>query len=376
MSRRALANAEYDTRYERRSLVVNRVNIYSILGTLVVGLLVGATPLRAEPAGSQLVPVAGDPLVINGPDKPWSKGISIEKRAAAKELFSKGNELFMQMLFARAAERYTAALGMWRHPAIYFNLGIAQLNLGKDVEARESLEMALKYGQEPLGEKAYQVAQSQLQEVERQLGRIRVICRTPGAEVTLDGAKLFVGAGSYEGWVKAKTHDLTAKRDGYQVEARQVNVSAGDLQEIDLSLFTLIQATDMRRRWSPWVPWGVIGVGGAIAASGGVLFMLASRNVDAFDTDFASLSCAQTHGCSQAQLDNGPNQQLALGRRQQVMAQGAYILGGSLIATGVVLLYLNRPRLTEGPMRAPAKRLTVAPSISGEVLGVSMGLTY
>ncbi|HEX2690676.1 MAG TPA: hypothetical protein VHN14_28865 [Kofleriaceae bacterium] len=141
-----------------------------------------------------------------------------------------GNRLFKIPLFGRAAEQYTAALRQWKHPAFYFNLALAQLNLGKDVEAHDSLEQALKYGEEPLGAERFQEAKKQLQEVERQLGRLHVTCQTLGAEVTLDGVLLFTGPGSYEGWVKAQDHEITAKNPDYLAQARRVTISPGKLR--------------------------------------------------------------------------------------------------------------------------------------------------
>ena len=107
------------------------------------------------------------------------------------ELRVEGNRLFKVPLFAKAAEQYTAAIGKWKHPAFYFNLAVAQLNLGQDVEARDSLEHALHYGEAALGADDFKEAQKQLRELEQLLGRIRITSSTEGAEITIDGATLF-----------------------------------------------------------------------------------------------------------------------------------------------------------------------------------------
>ena len=200
-------------------------------------------------------------------------------------------------LFAQAAEKYTTALSQWKHPGFYFNLALAQLNLGQEIEARENLEKALQHGEEPLGAEEFKEAQKQLQEVERQLGRIHISCQTPGAEVTMDGVTLFTGPGSYQGWAKAKTHELTAKKQGYLSEARRVTVSFGQLQDIELKLVTLSEAEDTSRRWATWKPWSVVAAGSAVAAAGGVLHALAFRNFNAYDKSFSGLECAKSIGC-------------------------------------------------------------------------------
>lgn len=134
----------------------------------------------------------------------------------------------------------------------HLDLALAQLKRGQEIDARENLEHALQHGEESLGAEQFKEAQKQLREVERQLGRIRVSCQLVGAEVMLDGVALFTGPGSYHGWVKAKDHDLTAKKQGYRSEARRVTVSSGELQDIELRLPTLSKATNTSRRWAAW----------------------------------------------------------------------------------------------------------------------------
>ena len=64
----------------------------------------------------------------------------------------------------------------------------------------------------------------------------------------------------------------------------------------------------------------------------------------------------------------------SLGQR---LAIGSYILGGSLIATGTVLLYLNRPHLTEqGTTPRSAAGVTVAPVMSADMLGVLVTVSH
>jgi tetratricopeptide (TPR) repeat protein len=301
----------------------------------------------------------------------------MERRVAARALFREGNRLSRIPLFARAAEQYAAALSLWKHPAFHFNLALAQLNLGQEVEARASLERALAHGEEPLGAKA-QEARSRLQEVTRQLGRIRVTCRTPGAEVTLDGATLFIGPGSHQGWVKAAAHELTAKQAGFLSEARRVTVSAGELQDLELTLVTLTQATDASRRWAAWKPWAVAAAGATVAAAGGVLHALSARSFNAHDQRFLRLPCVtdphpRRPGCTQAEIGPDLNGQLSRAGQQQRMAVGAYLAGGSLIAAGVALLYLNRPHLAE--RGAPARSAAIVPVASGDMIGVLMSVS-
>ncbi len=348
-------------------------NASIFLVAFVGGLISGRAPLYAQ---STIAPVAG------GDDNaPWNQGVNNETREAARAVFLEGNRLFKIPLFAQAVEKYTEALSQWKHPAFYFNLALAQLNLGQELEAHQSLEQALKYGAEPLGSEQFQEAKKQLEEVERQLGRIHVTCKTRGAEVTLDGATLFTGPGTYEGWVKANSHELTAKKQGYLSEARRVTISSGKLQDIVLKLITLSEAAETGRRWPVWKPWSVVAAGATIAAAGGVLHALSSRNFNDYDAKFLKLPCVtmpnlEDPGCAKDAIPSDLNAQLNLARHEQAIAVGGYIAGGSLIAAGVVLVLLNRPRLMEqAPTNSPGRSVAVVPTVSTNMLGILVSVS-
>jgi hypothetical protein len=336
------------------------------IAVLVSGLTYRSAALRAQ---------ATDVAVTAGPaSATWNHGISIETRQAAREAFLEGNRLFRAPLFVRAIEQYRAALARWQHPAFYFNMGLAQLNLGQYLEAHETLELAIRSGPEPLGDDRFQEARKQLQDIERRLGRLRIQCSTSGAEVTLDGAPLFTGPGSWEGWVYAKTHEITAKKPDYLSEARLVKAPAGQLERIDLKLVTLEEAGDAGRRWAKWKPWTVVAAGAAFAAAGGAVHAVAARNFKSFDDAFLEKPCAST-GCTEDEIGPALNARLNRATRQQQIAVGCYIAGGSLVAAGMALLYMNRPRLLEQQASSSAGHVTIAPTVSDGAIGILVNVT-
>jgi hypothetical protein len=333
------------------------------------------TPASAEPTMS--TPEIDAELDVG--EQKWSKGVSSDERRAARELFLEGNRLFRVPLFARAATQYQAALTKWKHPAFFFNLALAQVNLGQEVEARASLEEAIRYGQAPLGTDEFQEAQKQLRDLERQLGRIRVQCETDGAEVFMDGAALFIGPGSYEGWVKAGPHELTAKKPNHISEARRVTVASGKLESLELRLVTLEQATEGSRRWSAWKPWAVVAAGTAVAVGGGVFHSRAAANFSSYDDAFLRLPCVTAEdspGCTRADIGATLNDQLDKARQQQTIAIGAYAFGGALIATGAVLLYMNRPQLVEDSPPYSTGRVTLVPELSPGTFGFALSVSH
>lgn len=342
--------------------------------TIQIAIGVVMVALLCVPASAQSPAPASDAAASpRAEGKPWNRGTTLAVREAANTLFLEGNRLFRNAIFSRAAAQYTAALAQWQHPAFNFNLALAQMNLGQEVDARENLERAIRYGADPLGADKFEEAQKQLHYLESKLGRIRIRCQTQGAVVSLDGVKLFVGPGNYAGWAKAKPHELTVRAPEYLSESRQIAIRAGVVEQLDLKLITLDEAADRNRRWAVWKPWVVVGAGAAIAAGGGVFHLLSARNVDSYDAEALRLGCANDvamPGCRDGQLPKELHDQLGRARRQHTVAVTGYITGGAVAAVGIVMWWLNRPRLDEDARSSRGQRVAVVPALSADMVGL------
>jgi hypothetical protein len=337
----------------------------SISIAFVAGLTAQPRSLHAQ--------VVDAPNIAGGENMAWNKGVPQATREAARAVFLEGNRLFKIPLFSQAVEKYTEALDKWKHPAFYFNLAIAEINLSQYLEAREHLERAMQYGPEPLRADRFQEARNQLVEVQRHLGRIHVACPTQDAEITLDGATLFTGPGEREVWVAPRAHEVAAKKSDYGTLAKRVNVAAGARETISLSPRKLVED----RPWATWKPWAVFGAGVAIVGASGVVHALSARGFSNYDAGFVTLDCAAT-GCTEAQIDQknpklGP--QLHRARLQQEIAVGGYLVGAAVIATGVALVVHNRPHLLEREDANPG-RVAVAPLVSPDMLGVVVTVSH
>lgn len=345
---------------------VKTTNASIFIVVILGGLVAGRAELHAQSTSAA--------VMMDSDDAPWSKGVPIASREAARALFLEGNRLFRVPLFARAAESYMAALREWKHPRIYFNLALAQLNLGQEVEAHDNLELALRHGEQPLGAEQFQEATKQLKEVESHLGRIRITCSTEGAEVTLDGVALLTGPGRFESWIKAKAHEITAKKPDHLPRASRIAVAPGELKTLDMSLRKVRDAEETR--WAVWKPWAVIASGAVVGLAGGGAHALSARNFDAYDKAFLELPCSRT-GCMSSDIGPDMKAQLNGARLEQKLAVTGYIAGGSIIAAGAVLLYLNRPHLAEPEATSsPASRVAVVPAVSAGAIGVLLTVTH
>ena len=164
-------------------------------------------------------------------------------------------------------------------------------------------------------------------------------------------------------------------------EADTITVDIPDLRDGKSRLVTSSEATDTRRRWATWKPWAVVAVGGVFTGASGFLHGLAYKNFKSFDAKFQHLECWQmSHACTSDQIPSDLNTQLTRARRQQMVAFGGYIASGSLIAAGIMFLYLNRLRPGgTGEQRAsdpPGAHVAIIPTISEEMAGILVSVRH
>lgn len=319
-----------------------------------VGAQADAASERAEPA----------------PERAYNRGVPMARRVEARALFKEGNRLMSVPSFLQAARKYQAALALYRHPVFYFNLALAQFNLVQPVESYEHFGAAMAYGPEVLGELSYQRAQQYRRRLAEQLARVEVACAQAGAEVTLDGRVLFIGPGRYEGMVTPGAHQLVASRAGFVPETERLVLSAGEHRQVELSLARPERVLAVRR-WPVWRPWAVVVGGAAALAVAGALDWQGDRVLADYDAAVAA-RCSGEDGCETASLAAELRAERARGLSFDRRATVVYAVGATAIASGAVLLFLNRERTLRSPAeREPAVRLT--PQVSGD--GVAMTLS-
>ena len=298
---------------------------------------------------------------------PWSHGIARERRVAAREIFLEANRYLRIPNFRRASELYQQAIAIWPHPAFFYNLAIVQLNLVQSIPAWRSLQSALAYGAEPLGdEDKHAIALDYRASLAAQLGRVVIVCKEPDAEVTLDGQKVvFDGSrGEHEDVVMPGEHQVVARKAGRETHTGRFTVSAG--KRVRHVVILLLPGEVVTERYLPaWLPWTGLAAGAVFLATGSYLGWTSSRDIDAFDEDFNSRCQAQV-----CKKEDSPALDSALLRNQT--GTGFLIGGGILVATSAVLVYVNRERIVKSGPRAPSAAL--APLVSP--LGLGMAMTF
>lgn len=367
---------------------------------LVVGLgivlSIGLARAQAPTPPPKTPPVtAGSnaPLPQQGQD-PWDTGVTLEQKQAAARLFEQGNTHLNDGLSAKAAETYRAALKLWPHPAIHYNLALSLLNLDQIVQVEEHLLKAVEHGLKGLNNQEDKLdrAADYLKLIAGRLATVEVRCKKEGAKVSIDNKEVFVvkrgQPNVWKGRLPTGKHTFVAEKEGYatHVDAPYVESGrSGRPYAVELVLYTGPELTRHKRRWQDraWAPWVVVGGGAVVALAGGGMQLWANSKYSEFDDEVARCNAAtenQNGGCDASTpglkaLRDGGDQRRTLG-------YVAYGVGGAALAAGVLLVYLNRERAyqitteqyrteeLQKQRKQPSVSITplVAPTMAGAIL--------
>lgn len=335
-----------------------------ILGLVLVAAV--TAPVRAEAPKTRAG--ALDPVLVTPPG-PWDRGVSVEQRRRARALMLEGNRLIKIPLIAQAADKYREGLVLWGHPALHYNLGIALLNLVQPIEAYRSFQQALRHGPAPLGQDKFEQGKKYLAMLDGRLSRISVACDIAGAEVTLDGERLFIGPGEREEIVTPGRHQLVAGKRNHVPDTRQVTLSPGKRVRAVLVPRSMDELARRERRWAVWKSWIPAAAGAGLIVGAGYLDWRSSSGFDDFDRGFEDR--CRIRGCDGTDIPALVEQKESA-EFQQGIALGLYIAGGVAVAASAALIYLNRERLTERQDLQPAFSITPVITESGGGLSASI----
>lgn len=272
----------------------------------------------------------------------WAKGVPAETQAKANALFADANQLFSQQQHAPALEKYRAAIALWDHPMIRFNMAVTLIRLDRMLEAADDLDGALRYGNAPFTPELYQQALDYRAVLARTIGTVEASCTAPNTHILLDGKPWFTPPGSARQRVLAGEHVIVASRDGFMTKSIRVVVAGGAVQTEKIELMPIDSVVKLVYPYPRWVPWATTGVGAAIAL-GGLGFWVAGNNqMNDFQAAFAQ-TCAS--GCAA----NLSDQKALADERDSAHLKGQIgvsmmIAGGAVAIGGVVAAIVDSPR--------------------------------
>ncbi len=317
---------------------------------VAVGLFAGAAPAHAE-------------------TPPWAVGVTDAKKAEAQKFLDAGNALFLDKKYAEALEKYRSAVGAWDHPAIRFNIVRCLIQLDRAVDASDNLKLALKYGAAPLEETVYAEALAYEKLLANQIGDLTVSCAQPEVKITLDGQPLAACPATETRRVSPGPHQLVGTKQGLLTKTIEVVVIGGKTLAVPVKLDPIGQAARIEHRWATWKPWVVFAAGFAVVGIGAVVDLAAFTDMDSYDRTVTQncsvVACTEDDPrlASVAKLKDSAE-------RTTKIAGGVMILGAATVATGAVMLYLNRGR-TVIPSSVEKLNPSVVPMSGGAGLSVS-----
>jgi len=317
-------------------------------------------------------------------ERPWAAGVTPEKQRAALKKFQEGNQQLNDGLFPAAVKLYREALKDWEHPAIYYNLALALLNLDQPIEVYESLQKAIKYGAAPLEKDKFDHAKEYLLLVEKQIATVDISCSKPGAKISVDGKEVFTVSedgtkGHYVGRVKIGKHTFVAEKPGYNAQVDAPFIGPGETYRLELTLYTAEELTRYKRRWeAKWMPYAVIGGGVVLGLAGALLHVSATSSYEDYDAAVAKCNAdSMSMGCAN---DGAVADMRKSGDTKTTMGYIGYGVAGAALVTGAILLYLNRSQsyqITADEYRKELREkeqpaVSVSPVIAPEYAGAAL----
>ncbi len=287
--------------------------------------------------------LASTPAVADDEITPWSKNIPEQTRRDAEKLFEEGNDLFAKQAHAPAAEKYQAALALWEHPLVEFNLAVTLIRLDRVLEAAEALDKALRYAEKPFKPELYQQALDYQALLGGRLGYIEVTCDQAGASITLDGKAWFACPGTQKVRVHVGEHTVVGELAKYLPINRRIIVAGAATVRERIKLEPLDTAVKLQYPYRRWVPWTVTAGGFAVGLAGLGVWLAGRDQLDSFEQNFDRDCMA---GCEK---DLSQHQAL---RDQRDSAERKGTIGISLMAAGgaaaiggfVFAMFVNTPK--------------------------------
>lgn len=319
---------------------------------------------------------AGESLENGGDARPWANGVSAAQQQAALGKFREGNNQLNSGFFADAAKFYREALKDWDHPAIHYNLALAQMNVDQPIEAYENFQKAIVYGDAPLEKDKLEHAREYMLLLDKQIANIEVSCDKPGAKVSVDGKEVFIAPGTFKARVRIGRHTFVADKTGYQTRITAPFIGPGEHFRIELKLYTAEELTRYNRRWdATWMPYAVIGGGVAMGIVGVGLELAAGSSYNDYDKRVSACSM-QNAGCpTTAELTDIRKS----GDTKRTLGYVSYGIAGGAIAAGVLLAILNRPQpyqIRPEDLQEGQPQVSITPVVTPQMAGAMVHGTF
>ena len=158
-----------------------------------------------------------------------------EAKAKAQSLLTEGSALYEKGDYADALDKFKQAFATYDSLKLLFNIGQANRDLGRPVDALEAFERFM-IGALDAAPETIEDAKKSVAELQKNLGRLRVDCETDNATISLDGKEVGLTPLSKLLWATPGRHQVSARHWTFAPAIEDVEVRAGAVQTVRIVL--------------------------------------------------------------------------------------------------------------------------------------------
>ncbi len=199
-----------------------------------------------------------------------------DREDEAQQLFESATALFQKGEYARAADRFMHAFKLVPHGNTAFNAAQSWDAAGEHARAAEAFQMALDRG---LERKAREQAEQRLDELQQELGRVRV--KAP------DGAKVLVGDERRDApallYLEPGVHDIVVVLADGSRRVRRIHARAGGTAHVAIEA-DAAKEDESAPNVARSVGWGAVIAAGVLGVASSVLEIRANTLRQDFNT--------------------------------------------------------------------------------------------
>ncbi|HVY41245.1 MAG TPA: tetratricopeptide repeat protein [Polyangia bacterium] len=298
-----------------------------------------------------------------------------DPREAAAAHYARGMELVNQGLYQAALEQFNDAYTASPHFAVLYNIGEAQMALGRPLEAIEALTKYLRDGADQVPLSRREQVQAQIGLLESRLAELTVSANRQGAEIRVDGRDVGRTPLFQPIRLAAGAHTVTAALASGEQITRDVPLKESERRTLELTFSSPLRAPPGGVQDEATPPEGALQLSAASAppvqpwyyrgqtmrrmayvcaglgvVSGGLALgiYLSKRGQysewQAGDAALSNDTMGSVAYMRQAEANNGLASSLSSANAQII---GLSIAGGALVAAGVSLFFLDRAHRRE-----------------------------
>lgn len=283
-----------------------------------------------------------------------------DAKARAQVILKEGTQLYQQGSFADALEKFENAYAVFPSPKLLFNIGQANRELGRPVEAMSAFERFQAEATD-VSPELFSEARRSVDQLSRKTGKLIIDCDTPGSEIAIDGKGVGKAPLADPIRVMPGQHQVTATHPRSSPAIETVTVNAGEVgtavirlrplgeylamptapdaaPDIDLHATPESRGWWLGRKWT-WVAAGSTVIFAGVATTAGLMM---KSKFDALRNSCGKAAGANWTGCSSDEVDS-------VSTRKNIANVFWGLTAAAAVTTGV-LFYFEGHEVTVAPV--------------------------